>query len=96
MDKSRTTKYKWFFPDLFYLSIWAQLVAGVFSLGQSWRVTVRHLLETGMADDEILRAEMVSQLCMNDRTHSSLLDLISFTAPTRCLGGRDTHDVTMC
>lgn len=36
-----------------------------------------HLL--GMTDDEILRAEMVSQLCMNDRTHSSLLDLISFT-----------------
>ncbi|XP_053733122.1 E3 ubiquitin-protein ligase ubr3 isoform X2 [Synchiropus splendidus] len=30
----------------------------------------------GMTDDEILRAEMVSQLCMNDRTHSSLLDLI--------------------
>lgn len=32
----------------------------------------------GMTDDEILRAEMVAQLCMNDRTHSSLLDLISF------------------
>ncbi len=32
----------------------------------------------GMSDDEILRAEMVSQLCMNDRTHSSLLDLVSF------------------
>lgn len=31
-----------------------------------------------MSDDEILRAEMVAQLCMNDRTHSSLLDLISF------------------
>uniref|UniRef100_A0A8C3H8A7 E3 ubiquitin-protein ligase n=1 Tax=Chrysemys picta bellii TaxID=8478 RepID=A0A8C3H8A7_CHRPI len=31
----------------------------------------------GMTDDEILRAEMVAQLCMNDRTHSSLLDLIS-------------------
>ncbi|XP_052462856.1 E3 ubiquitin-protein ligase ubr3 isoform X2 [Carassius gibelio] len=30
----------------------------------------------GMSDDEILRAEIVSQLCMNDRTHSSLLDLI--------------------
>ncbi|KAJ3592561.1 hypothetical protein NHX12_007688 [Muraenolepis orangiensis] len=30
----------------------------------------------GMTDDEILRSEMVSQLCMNDRTHSSLLDLI--------------------
>ncbi|XP_034641939.1 E3 ubiquitin-protein ligase UBR3 [Trachemys scripta elegans] len=30
----------------------------------------------GMTDDEILRAEMVAQLCMNDRTHSSLLDLI--------------------
>uniref|UniRef100_A0A8C9Y6X0 E3 ubiquitin-protein ligase n=1 Tax=Sander lucioperca TaxID=283035 RepID=A0A8C9Y6X0_SANLU len=30
----------------------------------------------GMTDDEILRAEMVSQLCMNDRTHSALLDLI--------------------
>ena len=39
-----------------------------------------------MTDDEILRSEMVSQLCMNDRTHSSLLDLVSFTtatAPTR-------------
>ncbi|XP_061091060.1 E3 ubiquitin-protein ligase ubr3 isoform X3 [Conger conger] len=33
-------------------------------------------LNTGMTDDEILRAEMVSQLCMNDRTHSSLQDLI--------------------
>ena len=33
---------------------------------------------TGMTDDEILRAEMVSQLCMNDRTHSALLDLVSF------------------
>uniref|UniRef100_A0A8C8K502 E3 ubiquitin-protein ligase n=1 Tax=Oncorhynchus tshawytscha TaxID=74940 RepID=A0A8C8K502_ONCTS len=33
-------------------------------------------IHLGMADDEILRAEMVSQLCMNDRTHSSLLDLI--------------------
>lgn len=31
-----------------------------------------------MTDDEILRAEMVSQLCMNDRTHSALLDLVSF------------------
>ncbi|XP_068428231.1 E3 ubiquitin-protein ligase ubr3 isoform X2 [Clinocottus analis] len=30
----------------------------------------------GMTDDEILRSEMVSQLCMNDRTHSALLDLI--------------------
>lgn len=30
-----------------------------------------------MTDDEILRAEMVSQLCMNDRTHSALLDLVS-------------------
>ncbi|KAJ8351974.1 hypothetical protein SKAU_G00234500 [Synaphobranchus kaupii] len=37
-------------------------------------------IHLGMADDEILRAEMVSQLSMNDRTHSSLLDLISFTA----------------
>uniref|UniRef100_A0A8C6V8X7 E3 ubiquitin-protein ligase n=1 Tax=Naja naja TaxID=35670 RepID=A0A8C6V8X7_NAJNA len=35
-------------------------------------------LHLGMTDDEILRAEMVAQLCMNDRTHSSLLDLISF------------------
>lgn len=35
-------------------------------------------LSAGMSDDEILRAEMVSQLCMNDRTHSSLLDLVSF------------------
>uniref|UniRef100_A0A670HUU3 E3 ubiquitin-protein ligase n=1 Tax=Podarcis muralis TaxID=64176 RepID=A0A670HUU3_PODMU len=34
-------------------------------------------LHLGMTDDEILRAEMVAQLCMNDRTHSSLLDLIS-------------------
>ncbi|XP_077010220.1 E3 ubiquitin-protein ligase UBR3 isoform X1 [Tamandua tetradactyla] len=33
-------------------------------------------LHLGMSDDEILRAEMVAQLCMNDRTHSSLLDLI--------------------
>ncbi|XP_074159260.1 E3 ubiquitin-protein ligase UBR3 isoform X4 [Sminthopsis crassicaudata] len=33
-------------------------------------------LHLGMTDDEILRAEMVAQLCMNDRTHSSLLDLI--------------------
>ncbi|XP_028846793.1 E3 ubiquitin-protein ligase ubr3 isoform X4 [Denticeps clupeoides] len=33
-------------------------------------------LHLGMSDDEILRAEMVSQLCMNDRTHSALLDLI--------------------
>lgn len=30
-----------------------------------------------MTDDEILRSEMVSQLCMNDRTHSALLDLVS-------------------
>ncbi|XP_061579524.1 E3 ubiquitin-protein ligase ubr3 isoform X2 [Cololabis saira] len=33
-------------------------------------------IHQGMTDDEILRAEMVSQLCMNDRTHSALLDLI--------------------
>ncbi|KAK0134878.1 E3 ubiquitin-protein ligase ubr3 [Merluccius polli] len=33
-------------------------------------------IHLGMTDDEILRSEMVSQLCMNDRTHSSLLDLI--------------------
>ncbi|XP_069472278.1 E3 ubiquitin-protein ligase UBR3 isoform X2 [Ambystoma mexicanum] len=33
-------------------------------------------LHLGMTDDEILRAEMIAQLCMNDRTHSSLLDLI--------------------
>ncbi|KAM4698256.1 LOW QUALITY PROTEIN: E3 ubiquitin-protein ligase UBR3 [Rhinophrynus dorsalis] len=35
-------------------------------------------LHLGMTDDDILRAEMIAQLCMNDRTHSSLLDLISF------------------
>uniref|UniRef100_A0A4W3I964 E3 ubiquitin-protein ligase n=1 Tax=Callorhinchus milii TaxID=7868 RepID=A0A4W3I964_CALMI len=35
-------------------------------------------IHLGMTDDEILRAEMVAQLCMNDRTHSTLLDLISF------------------
>lgn len=39
---------------------------------------------TGMSDDEILRAEMVSQLCMNDRTHSSLLDLVSFHHKPQC------------
>ncbi|CAL9690267.1 unnamed protein product [Knipowitschia caucasica] len=33
-------------------------------------------IHLGMSDDEILRAEMVSQMCMNDRTHSALLDLI--------------------
>nr|XP_005997697.1 PREDICTED: E3 ubiquitin-protein ligase UBR3 isoform X2 [Latimeria chalumnae] len=33
-------------------------------------------IHLGMTDDEILRAEMVAQLCMNDRTHSALLDLI--------------------
>uniref|UniRef100_A0A3Q3VP00 E3 ubiquitin-protein ligase n=1 Tax=Mola mola TaxID=94237 RepID=A0A3Q3VP00_MOLML len=33
-------------------------------------------IHLGMTDDEILRGEMVSQLCMNDRTHSALLDLI--------------------
>ncbi|XP_054888278.1 E3 ubiquitin-protein ligase ubr3 isoform X1 [Poeciliopsis prolifica] len=33
-------------------------------------------IHLGMTDDEILRSEMVSQLCMNDRTHSALLDLI--------------------
>ncbi|MEQ2272014.1 E3 ubiquitin-protein ligase ubr3 [Xenotaenia resolanae] len=36
-------------------------------------------IHLGMTDDEILRSEMVSQLCMNDRTHSALLDLVSFT-----------------
>uniref|UniRef100_A0A8D2Q989 E3 ubiquitin-protein ligase n=1 Tax=Varanus komodoensis TaxID=61221 RepID=A0A8D2Q989_VARKO len=39
-------------------------------------------LHLGMTDDEILRAEMVAQLCMNDRTHSSLLDLISLQCIT--------------
>lgn len=43
------------------------------------------LIILGMSDDEILRAEMVAQLCMNDRTHSSLLDLISFNAVVLCL-----------
>uniref|UniRef100_UPI003590070B E3 ubiquitin-protein ligase UBR3 isoform X3 n=1 Tax=Myxine glutinosa TaxID=7769 RepID=UPI003590070B len=33
-------------------------------------------LHLGVADDEILHSEMVSQLCMGDKTHSSLLDLI--------------------
>ncbi|ERE72018.1 E3 ubiquitin-protein ligase [Cricetulus griseus] len=42
-------------------------------------------LHLGMSDDEILRAEMVAQLCMNDRTHSSLLDLISFKNVILCL-----------
>ncbi|CAM9941400.1 unnamed protein product [Lampetra planeri] len=32
----------------------------------------------GMSDEEALRAEMVAQLCMSDKTHSNLLDLISF------------------
>lgn len=40
---------------------------------------VLFLCLTGMTDDEILRAEMVSQLCMNDRTHSALLDLVSLS-----------------
>lgn len=43
------------------------------------------LIILGMSDDEILRAEMVAQLCMNDRTHSSLLDLISFKTVILCL-----------
>ncbi len=44
----------------------------------------------GMSDDEILRAEMVSQLCMNDRTHSSLLDLVSFHHEKMMYSGSST------
>lgn len=32
----------------------------------------------GLTEKEILRQEMVAQLCMGDKTHSQLLDLISF------------------
>ncbi|XP_075927773.1 E3 ubiquitin-protein ligase UBR3 isoform X3 [Petromyzon marinus] len=33
-------------------------------------------ISNGMSDEEALRAEMVAQLCMSDKTHSNLLDLI--------------------
>lgn len=33
----------------------------------------------GLTEQEILRQEMVAQLCMGDRTHSQLVDLISFS-----------------
>lgn len=49
-----------------------------------------YFIVLGMTDDEILRAEMVAQLCMNDRTHSSLLDLISLEyIPLMCLNKND-------
>ena len=32
----------------------------------------------GLTDPEILRKEMIAQLCMGDKTHSQLVDLISF------------------
>ena len=32
----------------------------------------------GLTEREILRQEMVAQLCMGDKTHSQLVDLISF------------------
>ena len=36
----------------------------------------------GLTDQEILRKEMVAQLCMGDKTHSQLVDLISFNEKT--------------
>ena len=36
------------------------------------------LIFPGLTEKEILRQEMVAQLCMGDKTHSQLLDLISF------------------
>ena len=35
------------------------------------------LSSTGASEEEILRQEMVAQLCMANRTHSQLVDLIS-------------------
>ncbi|GIY07185.1 e3 ubiquitin-protein ligase ubr3 [Caerostris darwini] len=35
---------------------------------------------TGLTEEEVIRQEMVSLLCMNDRTHSQLMDLI----PDKC------------
>ena len=41
-------------------------------------VTLIILIFQGLTEKEILRQEMVAQLCMGDKTHSQLLDLISF------------------
>uniref|UniRef100_A0A8C3GB78 E3 ubiquitin-protein ligase n=1 Tax=Cyclopterus lumpus TaxID=8103 RepID=A0A8C3GB78_CYCLU len=60
-------------PDIYFISHILPMLEGALTflvILTSLRV---HL---GMTDDEILRGEMVSQLCMNDRTHSALLDLI--------------------
>ena len=39
---------------------------------------------TGLRDQEILRQEMIAQLCMGDKTHSQLVDLISFLTVHKC------------
>ena len=39
---------------------------------------------TGLRDQEILRQEMIAQLCMGDKTHSQLVDLISFLTVSKC------------
>nr|XP_033800346.1 E3 ubiquitin-protein ligase UBR3 isoform X5 [Geotrypetes seraphini] len=69
-------------PDYFISSVFERFkVVDLLTMASQHQNTVldleheRSMLE-GMTDDEILRAEMVAQLCMNDRTHSSLLDLI--------------------
>ena len=46
----------------------------------------------GLPDPEILRKEMIAQLCMGDKTHSQLVDLISFF--THVL--QDEHFVVIC
>uniref|UniRef100_A0A670HWY6 E3 ubiquitin-protein ligase n=1 Tax=Podarcis muralis TaxID=64176 RepID=A0A670HWY6_PODMU len=67
-------------PDIYLLQVCASrldpdyFISSVFESNNS---TSASCLMVRMTDDEILRAEMVAQLCMNDRTHSSLLDLIS-------------------
>ncbi|GFV07299.1 e3 ubiquitin-protein ligase UBR3 [Trichonephila clavipes] len=50
------------------------------TMGQTTSILSCKLEETGLTEEKVIRQEMVSLLCMNDRTHSQLMDLI----PDKC------------
>ncbi|XP_078377169.1 E3 ubiquitin-protein ligase ubr3-like isoform X1 [Oculina patagonica] len=60
-------------PPSFDSSTEVSMVEGMLTLLITLLSTRLHL---GLSDQEILRQEMIAQLCMGDKTHSQLVDLI--------------------
>jgi len=72
-------------PPSFDVDTEASMVEGMLTLLVTLLSNRQHL---GLTEQDILRQEMVAQLCMGDRTHSQLVDLI----PDKPGQTHNTHD----